>query len=99
MFFIRNLGMPFILIIAGVVTMMGLAILSQQDGAAAGWARAVPLDGPAAGPWCGLGGTPPGADRAVAARHPEWRLPALHRGDGGRALSHVRATLSQRRLP
>ena len=47
MFFIRNLGMPFILIIAGVVTMMGLAILSQQGGAAMGWARAL-------FPWMGL---------------------------------------------
>ncbi|XXF09910.1 hypothetical protein J3Q00_05985 [Pseudomonas sp. D2-3] len=41
MFFIRNLGLPFILIIGGVVALLGLAILSRQGGDAAGWARAI----------------------------------------------------------
>ncbi len=41
MFFIRNLGLPFILIIGGVVAMMALAILARQGGDAMSWARAV----------------------------------------------------------
>lgn len=41
MFFIRNLGLPFILIIGGVVALMGLAILSRQGGEAAAWARTI----------------------------------------------------------
>ncbi|SDE90637.1 hypothetical protein D16iCDA_17360 [Pseudomonas seleniipraecipitans] len=40
MFFIRNLGLPFILIFAGLVAMMGLLVLSQQGGSLAGWAQA-----------------------------------------------------------
>ncbi len=47
MFFIRNLAVPFILIIGGVVAMMGLAILSRQGGAVADWARAM-------FPWLGV---------------------------------------------
>lgn len=47
MFFIRNLAVPFILIIGGVVVMMGLAILSQQGGAVADWARSM-------FPWLGV---------------------------------------------
>lgn len=40
MFFIRNLGLPFILIAGGLVALMGLVLLSQQGGTFASWAQA-----------------------------------------------------------
>ncbi|KIQ06547.1 MULTISPECIES: hypothetical protein [Pseudomonas] len=41
MFFVRNLAVPFILIIGGAILMMALVLLSQQGAALASWAPTV----------------------------------------------------------
>ncbi|SHL98794.1 hypothetical protein SAMN05216288_2754 [Pseudomonas punonensis] len=74
MFFIRNLGLPFILIVGGMVAMFGLVLLSQQGGAATVWAKAI-------SPWMIL---LPAFGAALAARRLvqiwQWRRGTLNGG-------------------